>query len=115
VAEGFGAKLVLLTVLTQGSSQEDIGDASEFLDRVASTLRTRVKDVQPRIASGDPRAEIVALAHSERRPVVVMSTRGASGLSRWVLGSVADGVARTASVPTMVVPPVGPLFGPAIH
>jgi nucleotide-binding universal stress UspA family protein len=78
-------------------------------------LRPRVREVLPCVVSGDPRDEIVAVAQSERQPVVVMTTRGASGLSRWVLGSVADGVVRTASVPTMVVPPVGPLFGLAIH
>lgn len=115
VAEGFGARVVLLTVLAPGSSEHESEAASEYLDRVAVMLRPRVREVLPRVVSGDPRAEIVAAAHAERQPVVVMTTRGASGLSRWVLGSVADGVARTASVPTMVVPPVGPLFGPALH
>jgi len=115
VAEGFGAKVVLLTVLAPGVSRHESAEAAEYLDRVAVRLRLQVREVLPRVMSGDPRAEIVALAHTERQPVVVMTTRGASGLSRWVRGSVADGVARTASVPTMVVPPVGPLFGPAIH
>jgi nucleotide-binding universal stress UspA family protein len=115
VAEGFGAKVVLLTVLAPGSSEYEAAEAFEYLGRVAFSLRPQVREVLPRVVSGDPRAEIVALAQTEPKTVVVMTTRGASGLSRWVRGSVADGVARTGSVPTMVVPPVGVLFGPAIH
>ena len=115
VAEGCGAKVVLLTVLAPGSSEYESAEATEYLDRVAFRLRPQVREVLPRVVSGDPRAEIVLMAQTGPQSVVVMTTRGASGLSRWVLGSVADGVARTASVPTMVVPPVGALFGLAIH
>jgi nucleotide-binding universal stress UspA family protein len=35
--------------------------------------------------------------------LIVMSTRGQSGLSRWLMGSVADRVVRGATVPVLLV------------
>jgi nucleotide-binding universal stress UspA family protein len=35
--------------------------------------------------------------------LIVMTTRGRSGFTRWLLGSVAEGVAREAAAPTLVV------------
>jgi nucleotide-binding universal stress UspA family protein len=35
--------------------------------------------------------------------LIVMSTRGYSGLSRWLMGSVADRVVRGANVPVLLV------------
>jgi len=34
-----------------------------------------------------------------------MTTRGASGLTRWVVGNVADSVIRLSGVPVLVIPP----------
>jgi nucleotide-binding universal stress UspA family protein len=35
--------------------------------------------------------------------LIVMSTRGQSGLSRWLMGSVSDRVVRGANVPVLMV------------
>lgn len=35
--------------------------------------------------------------------LIVMSTRGRSGLSRWLMGSIADRVVRGATVPVLLV------------
>jgi nucleotide-binding universal stress UspA family protein len=35
--------------------------------------------------------------------LIVMSTRGQSGLSRWLMGSVADRVVRGATIPVLLV------------
>jgi nucleotide-binding universal stress UspA family protein len=43
---------------------------------------------------------------AQRRPdLIVLGTHGRSGLERWLLGSTADRIVRTASCPVMVVPP----------
>ncbi|MBN4074188.1 universal stress protein, partial [bacterium AH-315-D21] len=36
--------------------------------------------------------------------IIVMASRGAGGLRRWVLGSVADKVIRSAQRPVLVIP-----------
>jgi nucleotide-binding universal stress UspA family protein len=49
---------------------------------------------------------IIARARRARCDAIVMGTHGRSGLSRAVLGSVAEGVARRSPVPVLLVPPL---------
>ena len=80
-------------------------DAREYLDEVATKLSGQGLNVETVIARGHPRSRIVALAERTPNSVVVMATRGASGVIRWLVGSITDGVIRTAPVPTLVIPP----------
>jgi nucleotide-binding universal stress UspA family protein len=57
------------------------------------------------IVEGTPVEEIKRLAAEIQPRFIVMGTHGRSGLNRLVMGSVAEGVVRTAPVPVMVVPP----------
>lgn len=47
------------------------------------------------------------ISEAERSPVamIVMGTRGRSGVTRWALGSVSDKVVRGSGLPVLVVPP----------
>jgi nucleotide-binding universal stress UspA family protein len=47
---------------------------------------------------------IIGLAEKLHADVIVMASHGRSGLARLVLGSVADGVARRARIPVLLVP-----------
>ncbi len=42
-------------------------------------------------------------AEANQVDLIVISTRGHSGLSRWLMGSVADRVLRGAKVPVLLV------------
>jgi len=44
-------------------------------------------------------------AKEEEADLVTMSTHGRGGLTRWVLGSIADTVVRRATLPVLLVPP----------
>jgi len=48
---------------------------------------------------------IVQWARQDPNTLIVMATRGRSGLDRWALGSVTDAVVREARVPVLVIPP----------
>lgn len=50
---------------------------------------------------GDPSQEIVELAHERSSDMVVMGTHGRTGLARWILGSVAEGVIRKSPCPVI--------------
>jgi nucleotide-binding universal stress UspA family protein len=112
VAAAFHAELTLIRVIgglgSGGERDEAVRYLSWAVQRLVPTLSRVLK-----VASGDPRAEIVSEAGAGA--MIVISTRGASGFSRWLRGSVADGVLRTAAVPTMLVPPTDALLGPAIY
>ena len=56
-------------------------------------------------ADGRPDELILKLAQEESADLIVMGTHGRSGLSRLLLGSVAERVLRQASCPVMTVPP----------
>lgn len=55
------------------------------------------------LREGDPRTVILATAAELGTDLIVMGTHGRRGLSRWMLGSVAESVARTASCPVLLV------------
>ncbi len=57
------------------------------------------------VMTGSPANRLMDEVESLSRPLIIMSTRGESGIKRWVLGSVADKVIRSSGLPVLVVPP----------
>lgn len=76
-----------------------------YLETTAQGLRGRGLEVAVHVRTGDPAREIVAAAEEEPDTVVAMATHGRGGMERWLLGSVADTVMRTASRPVLLVRP----------
>ncbi len=62
--------------------------------------------VRVEVAEGETGEEIINAVKNEKFDLVVMSTHGRSGLSRAVLGSVADYVVHKAKCPVMLVKPI---------
>jgi nucleotide-binding universal stress UspA family protein len=79
--------------------------AQEYLAAVQQELRgAGVEAVRTEIREGRPTEEIEAAVRELGCDLVVMATRGRSGLRRAVLGSVADHVARhTPGAPVLLV------------
>ena len=63
-------------------------------------------DMEVRV--GQPAEEIVAAARESRCDSIMLSTRGLTGLDRYLIGSVADRVARQAPCPVVLVRPGKP-------
>jgi nucleotide-binding universal stress UspA family protein len=77
--------------------------AEARLNGVADRLRAQGATVRVRVVeSRDPAAAIKRAVRQEMADFVAMSTRGASGLKRLVLGSVAE---RASDVPVLLVTP----------
>jgi nucleotide-binding universal stress UspA family protein len=79
--------------------------ADAYLDQVASRLKG--DDVEATKTSSDgtnAAAEIVDRAAAGDISMIVMTSHGRSGIGRWLLGSVAEKVARSATVPVLIVP-----------
>jgi nucleotide-binding universal stress UspA family protein len=64
--------------------------------------------VEHHLMTGDPVSEIVDLASKKKCDLIVMGTHGRSGLSRLILGSVAELVLRKAPCPVLMVKPPSP-------
>ena len=86
-------------------TQEQLRDmAVEYLERIASNLREN--GLEPTISSriGNTYKEIINYSNENAIDLIVMSTRGESGFTRWMLGSNTDHVIRGTRVPVLVVP-----------
>lgn len=115
-AKCFQAELILLKVLeplakyhnisleAAGRVEKATHDlANEYLEGVAAGAREKGVSTRVMTVSGNPHEGIVSCAEAEQVDLIVICTRGHSGLTRWLMGSVADRVVRGAGVPVLLV------------
>jgi nucleotide-binding universal stress UspA family protein len=116
-ADRFGAELVLLRVLEPFPRagilwQEDVDRAEKqamdqsraYLQEIAVTVQDRGLALESTVIQGQPGLAIVRFAEMNGMDLIVICTRGRSGFSRWLMGSVADRVVRGATVPVLLIP-----------
>lgn len=91
-------------VSSRGRLQAEAEAGEELLARWRQDAeRLAGRPVRSRTRSGDPAAEILRHAAEESCDVVIVGTHGRTGVSRLVLGSVAERVTRGAPCPVLVV------------
>jgi nucleotide-binding universal stress UspA family protein len=82
-------------------------DARLWIERHIARLVKRAEKAGVRatavIVAGDPSSQIVRTARSTRANLIVMGTHGRRGLSKFLLGSVAERVIATAPCPVLTV------------
>ena len=81
--------------------------AKGYLSKTADSLKKKGVAAQTAVVQGRSADEILNYANKNNVDLIVISTHGRSGVSRWVLGSVADKVIRYSIVPVLVVSPAG--------
>ena len=75
--------------------------SGEYLNRIAKSFgATRVTIA---VEKGNPEEIILAKAEADENIVIAMATHGRSGISRWLLGSVAEKVVRGTKNPLFLV------------
>jgi len=112
----FDAELTLLSVweippVSYGTSLYFPGDlagpihdaAQSALDRAGDALKKQVARATTILREGEPWQEILNGAEAERADLIVLGTHGRRGLSRALLGSVAERVVRLSKVPVLTV------------
>lgn len=112
-----GATLYIVHVDEYRDSSAALGEASlsratpwEMTDR--SEVRRQLEQVKPtvphvnyehRYLEGGPIHEIVEFAEREHIDLIIIGSHGRTGLSRLLMGSVAEGVVRRAPCPVLIV------------
>jgi nucleotide-binding universal stress UspA family protein len=87
-----------------GLVQEQAGEwARDYLESIATRIRTRGVPVKIAIVRDPPHEAITQFAETNGVDLIVICSRGQSGPSRWLMGSVADRVVRGAAVPVLLV------------
>jgi nucleotide-binding universal stress UspA family protein len=71
-------------------------EARKVASRAADALQGSGLEVETAVREGDPRTEIVAEAERWDADLVVLGSRGRTGVKRWLMGSVAEYVVRHA-------------------
>jgi nucleotide-binding universal stress UspA family protein len=81
--------------------------AQEYVNKIAARLKKDGFRVHSIVILGQPADEILQYSKEHRIDLIIMSTHGRSGISRWALGSVADKVMRHSTVPVLIIRPHG--------
>ena len=87
--------------------EEHAHSAQRELDRELAALKARYPNCEGVVESGQPAEKIVEIAAKRGAGLIVMGTHGRKGLPRFLLGSVAERVVRTSSIPVLTVPTHG--------
>ena len=118
LAGAFGSELIPVHVLVEsplwGESPFNMERVREVYERARTWGRAELDKwaaqataaglkVRPALRTGVPHEEIVALATDELADLLVIGTHGRGGMSRALIGSVADRVVRLAPCPVLTV------------
>lgn len=116
LARKWGAELVLLRVtepfvhgpLARVPSQTSRwlnAEVRPYLERVACDLAEEGFAVRTLFPRGVAREQIIRAARRQAAELIIMCSHGRSGVLRWLMGSVAEGVLRRAACPILIVRP----------
>lgn len=78
-------------------------DQEKKLQAAAEKARQEGVDVAPLFKEGSPSSDIVPVAEEIKADLIVIGTQGRTGLPRFLMGSVAESVSRSAPCPVLVV------------
>jgi len=111
LAKSAGASLLIVHVeeppLAYGGGELYYGLPEPDPERILRML----EDVKPndasvpythRLTMGDPASEIVRIAEDDAAEMIVLGTHGRTGVTRLLMGSVAEAVVRRAPCPVLV-------------
>jgi nucleotide-binding universal stress UspA family protein len=84
------------TVVTEGERSSE-----QYLKKIASSFSG--VNVGCTVERGRPEDVIVEKAAADKTTLIAMATHGRSGMSRWLLGSIAEKVLRAATNPLLLV------------
>jgi nucleotide-binding universal stress UspA family protein len=82
---------------------------SEYLKSKAQKLSEKGYEVACLVESGEPARLILETGNKSDVDVIVMTTHGRSGLSRWLFGSVTQKVISQMERPVLVIPGLYPV------
>jgi len=102
MARASDATVTLLRVVPH---ERDVADGQAFLDRVAREYAAPDVKVNLAVREGDAARAILELVQQRGADLVVMRTHGRSGLTRAVLGSVAEKIVKQSPTPVLLLPP----------
>jgi nucleotide-binding universal stress UspA family protein len=99
LAQVFGSQVLLVNVCEGPACAVPVPQITRAFER----LREGGITVEPLMRQGDPAVEILEACRQEGADLIAMTTHGHTGVSRWMLGSVAEKVLRASPVPLLII------------
>ena len=104
LASRLQSEILLLAVPAGFGTEAEIVQMQQYLDGVAANLRGDGLVVQAMVTGSAAAQTIVNVSESERVDLIMLATRGAGGLDRFMIGSTTDRVVRHTQRPVFLVP-----------
>jgi nucleotide-binding universal stress UspA family protein len=77
--------------------------AQDYLNKVANRIKSEGTMVRTEVFVGRVTESLTDYAEKNDIELILIATHGRSGVTRWVRGSVADKILRSANVPVLMV------------
>jgi len=101
----FGSDYVITDEEEQRIMSRRMKDAQDYLNQLTNRYRSLGVTLSTKIEEGRADECIVEYATRQHADMIVMATHGRSGVSRWLMGSVADRVVRWSCIPVLIIRP----------
>ena len=92
--------------ITEVQNKKEAG-IKDYLTQTAEKLTDQGISARAEVIEGRAAESILDYAEKNKVELIIISTHGRSGISRWTFGSVADRVVRHSAIPVLVVSPPG--------
>jgi nucleotide-binding universal stress UspA family protein len=83
------------------------GQAKHLVEKAAEKLRETKFNVSTELVEGDPKSQIIDIAHEWRADMIVLGSHGRTGINRFLIGSVSQGVVRHAHCSVEIIRTAG--------
>ena len=84
-------------------NEEIRGEAEKYINQAKAKVNLKGVEVNTAVLRGNPAETLAEYSSKNGVDLIIIATHGRSGVSRWVWGSVADRILRSACIPVMMV------------
>ena len=98
----YGEVSISPEVLEETKSARE-SDARDYLNQVVNRLKHEGTELHSEVLVGRVTESLIDYAEKNDIDLILIATHGRSGVTRWVRGSVADKILRSANVPVLMV------------
>jgi len=99
----YGGGFTQVPLLTEQIIETELDNADDYLKSVATSDTCRGITIKTEAMFGQPLQDILSVAESRQVDLIVICSHGRTGIKRWALGSIAQGLAHQSSVPLLVL------------
>ena len=105
----YGGYLTQAPLLSESIIETSLDEAKSYLKTLAKSEDLAGINTKVEVMFGTPAQDIFAVTQSRRVDLIVMSSHGRTGFTRWALGSVTHNVVHHSPVPILVLRADAPL------